>query len=195
MKQQVNLYLPEFEVKKDPLTVLLMGQILAGVIAVMVLISAYDFFTSWMFNRELAELQLTLQEETARTNELDSELARRSQDNELTERLELAEALLDASVQIRDFLSETRLGNEAGFSEYFKDLSRASLDGLSLSEFSILSGGDQIRLSGQVVESELVPRYVRNLERSNSSIRDQNFGTNIALSDDFYIFALSTSNE
>ena len=148
-----------------------------------------------MFNRELAELQLTLQEETARTNELDSELARRSQDNELTERLELAEALLDASVQIRDFLSETRLGNEAGFSEYFKDLSRASLDGLSLSEFSILSGGDQIRLSGQVVESELVPRYVRNLERSNSSIRDQNFGTNIALSDDFYIFALSTSNE
>ena len=42
MNQQINLYLPEFRVKKDALTAVLMGQILGGVIVVMVLVSAYD---------------------------------------------------------------------------------------------------------------------------------------------------------
>lgn len=195
MKQQINLYLPEFKVKKDALTALVLAQVLGSVIVVMVLISSYDFFTRWQLGRELADLQATLQEETRKTNELDGQLAGRSQDAELAELLEFAEARLDSDRQVRDFLSETKLGNEAGFSEYFKDLSRASIEGLSLTEFSITSGGDRVNLIGQVVESAMVPRYVRNLEQSNSPIRNQHFGTTIALADQYYSFALSTSNE
>lgn len=195
MKQQINLYLPEFKVKKDAFTAVVMAQVLGAVIVVMALISSYDFFTRWQLGRELVELQATLQEETARTNELDGQLAGRSQDAELAELLESAEVRLDSDRQVRDFLSETKLGNEVGFSEYFKDLSRASFEGLSLTEFSITSGGDRLNLIGQVVESAMVPRYVRNLEQSNSPIRNQHFGTTIALADQYYSFALSTSNE
>lgn len=197
MKQQVNLYLPEFKVKKDPLTARLMAQLLGAVIALMILISAYDFLTRWQLNTELAELRLTLQEETRKTNELDGLLASRSQDTELSDRLDRAEARLNSGRQVRDFLSETKLGNEVGFSEYFKDLSRASMDGLSLMEFSISEGGDRLRLSGLVVESAMVPRYVKNLEFSTSPIRNQHFGTIIAsvIGEQHYSFALSTSNE
>lgn len=195
MKQQINLYLPEFKVKKEALTALVMAQVLGTVIVVMALISSYDYFARWQLDRELAELQATLQEETRKTNELDGQLAGRSQDAELVELLEFAEARLDSDRQVRDFLSETKLGNETGFSEYFKDLSRASIEGLSLSEFTISSGGDRLSLIGQVVESAMVPRYVRNLEQSNSPIRSQHFGTTIALADQYYSFALSTSNE
>lgn len=195
MKQQVNLYLAEFKLKKDALTVRLMAQVLGATIALMVLISAYDFFTRWQLNTELVELRLTLQEETRKTSELDGLLARRSQDAELSDRLDLAEARLDSGRQVRDFLSETKLGNEVGFSEHFKDLSRASIDGLSLTEFSISEGGDRLRLLGRVVESAMVPRYVKNLELSTSPIRNQHFGTTIALGEQYYSFALSTSDE
>ncbi len=35
MQQQVNLYLPEFHTQKDPVTVLLIGQAIAGVISLL----------------------------------------------------------------------------------------------------------------------------------------------------------------
>ena len=47
MQQQINLYLPEFRIKKDPVTALLMGQVLAGVIGVMVLVAGFDLCTQW----------------------------------------------------------------------------------------------------------------------------------------------------
>jgi hypothetical protein len=145
MNQQINLYLPEFKVKKDALTVLLMGQILGAIVAVMLLLSAFDLVTQWSLNGELAELREVLREETRKTGELDEVLARRSQNNVLTERLNLAEAQLESSRQIRRFLSETKLGNVVGFSEYFKDISRATISGLSVTEFAFASGGEQVK--------------------------------------------------
>lgn len=198
MKQQVNLYLPEFKVKKDPMTALLMGQVLGGVVVLMILISGFQVFTRWQLNSELEQLSASLQEETRKTDELDEVLARRSQNNELDARLEEAEVRLQSRRQIRDFLSETQLGNVVGFSEYFKDLSRASMDGLSLSEFSFNNGGADVRIAGVVVDSSLVPRYVNNLELGNSSLRSRHFSPSISRSDvasQYFSFSLSTGNE
>ena len=87
MKQQINLYLAEFRVKKDPITTLLIGQIVGGVLLTMIVISAFDMFTRWDLNNELAELRADLVEETRKTSQLDDQLAQRSQNNELAERL------------------------------------------------------------------------------------------------------------
>ncbi|NQV69834.1 MAG: hypothetical protein HQ498_07395 [Pseudohongiella sp.] len=195
MKQQINLYLAEFKLKKEILTALLMAQILGGVIVLIILSFTYEFTTSALLNAELAELQLTLQQETSKTNELVGVLARRTQDTELIDRLDRDERRLDSGRRIRDFLRATKLGNLAGFSEHLKDLSRASMDGLSLSEFTITEGGDRLSLVGQVIDSSLVPRYVSNLARSNSTIRNQFFGTTISLQGQNYSFALRTSND
>ncbi len=198
MNQQINLYLPEYRIKKDPVTALLMGQILAGVLGVMVLVSAFDLFTQWRLGNQLEELQANLQVETRRTDELDEQLARRSQNTELTDRLEQAEARLEASIQIRDFLSETQLGNVNGFSEYFKDLSRAAFDGIRLSEFSFSEGGALVRMAGETVDSAMVPRYVDNIERGSSGLRTQRFSPSISRSsvtDQLFRFELVTSRE
>lgn len=198
MNQQINLYLPEFRLKKDSLTAVLMGQILAAVVAVMVLISAYDLYTRWSLNSEVAELRVILQEETRKTGELDEVLARRSQNNALTDRLDQAEAQLEASRQIRSFLSETKLGNVDGFSEYFKDISRAAISGLSVTEFTFDEGGEQVKLIGNVLDSVLVPRYVSRLENSQSGIRDVLFSPKISRPEsdsEYFEFELSTSNE
>ncbi len=198
MNQQINLYLSEFRVKKDPLTALVMGQILGSIVAVMVLVTSFDIYTEWSRGSELAILRVVLQEETTKTSELDEVLARRSQNTVLTDRLDQSEAQLESSRQISSFLSQTKLGNIVGFSEHFKDISRATISGLSVSEFSFEDGGEQVKLAGNVLESSMVPRYVSRLEDSNSSIRDLLFSPRIYRSDagsSFFEFELSTSNE
>ena len=198
MIQQINLYLPEFRLKKDPVTPLLMGQILGGVLAIMVLVSAYDLFTQWRLDSQVAQLEESLRNESQRTSQLDDQLARRSQNSELTDQLDRAEARLEASIQIRDFLSETKLGNVVGFSEFFKDLSRASFDGISLSEFSFAQGGEEVQISGYALDSAMVPRYVDNIEGGNSSLRAHRFNPLISRdssTDQFFQFSLVTNSE
>jgi len=198
MKQQVNLYLAEFRVKRDKLTVLLMGKVLGAVVVVMLLLTGYDYVVRWQLNRELVELRATLSEETRKTGELDGLLALRSQSEQLTNRLREAEARLIADRQIINFLGGTKLGNLAGFSEHFKDLSRASIDGFSLSNIEISNGGDQLSLAGQVVDSSLVVKFVSNLRYGKSPIRELNFSTNISretAEDRSFPFSLRTVNE
>ena len=198
MQQQINLYLPEFYVKKDPVTALLMGQVIVVVVGLMVLVTAFDLFTQWRLENELETLQASLQEETRRTGELDEQLARRSQNTELTDRLEQAEARLVADAQIRDFLSQTQLGNVSGFSEYFKDLSRASFEGISLTGFAFSDGGSSVELQGYTADSAMVPRYVDNIENGRSPLRSQRFSPSISrasTAEQLFQFELSTNRE
>lgn len=198
MSQQINLYLSEFRVKKDLLTAVVMGQILGAIVAVMVLVTVFEMYSEWSLNGELASLRATLADETRKTSELDQVLARRSQNSVLTDRLDQVEAQLDSSRQIRSFLSQTKLGNVVGFSEHFKDISRASVNGLSVTEFAFEKGGEKVRLAGNALDSVLVPLYVSRLEGSNSSIRDLLFSPRISKSgadSQFFEFELSTANE
>ena len=198
MKQQVNLYLPEFKVKKDSLSAVLMGQVLAGLVVVLLLVSAYDVFNRWQLNGELTQLRATLVEETRKTDELDDVLARRSENTALNDRLLRAEDRLEASRQIRDFFSQAQLGNVGGFSEYFKDLSRASIEGLSVTEFSFTAGGEAVHLAGNAVDSAMVPRYVDNIARGQSPLRAKQYSpaiTRTNIEDQFFSFVLSTSSE
>lgn len=198
MQQQINLYLPEFRLKKDALTFNTMVLVLLGLLGLQVAVFAYDSFDTWLLSNRLESLQATLAEETRKTNELDEVLARRSENTELTNTLESAEARLESSRQIRDFLSQTKLGNTEGFSEYFKDLSRASLDGMRITRFSFSNGGEQVELSGEVVDSALVPRYVSNIENGQSSLRTMHFSPSISrddVSSRLFGFALSSENE
>ena len=125
-------------------------------------------------------------------------MTRRSQNAVLIDRLDQAEAQLETSREIRSFLSQEISGQAVGFSEHFKDISRASINGLSVSEFSIGKGGEVVKLSGDVLSSALVPRYVSRLEDSNSLIRSLQFSPRIYRSDagsEFCEFELSSSNE
>lgn len=195
MQQQINLYLPEFRQKKDALNFNNMVMLLGTLLGLMLLNFAYDSFDNWRLSNRLETLQATLTEETRKTEELDELLARRSENSELTNRLETAETRLESSRQIRNFLGETKLGNTSGFSEYFKDLSRAALQGMSISEFSFSEGGEKVELAGQVVDSALVPRYVSNIESGQSPIRQLHFSPSISrddVSSQFFNFTLTT---
>ena len=198
MNQQINLYLPEFRVKKDALSALVMGQILGSIVAVMVVVTSVDIYTQWGLRGESAKLNGILQQETKKSSELSEVLLRRSQNAVLIDRLDQAEAQLETSREIRSFLSQEIAGQAVGFSEHFKDISRASISGLSVSEFSIGKGGEVVKLAGDVLSSALVPHYVSRLEDSNSLIRGLQFSPRIYRSDagsEIFEFELSSANE
>jgi hypothetical protein len=196
MAQQINLYLPEFQVKEEKLTPALMGRVLAGFFGFLMLISAYDFFVSMQLNGELEDLQETLVEETRRNADLNQTLALRSENTDLADRLSRAEARLDSSRQIAAFLTSTKLGNVTGFSEFFKDISRASMDGLSISNFTFAEGGESVQIEGQVSSSALVPRYVNNIRRGQSPLANLSFSPVISrgsASQQLFSFELSSN--
>lgn len=198
MKQQINLFLEEFRVQKDPLTAVLMGKIIGGVLGIMLMLSSYDLLVRWSLGNELSEIREVLVVETRKTNEIDELLARRSENTVLSNRLEQAEIRLVASQEIRDFLSETQLGNLNGFSEYFKDLSRASMNGLSITNFTFSNGGGNAQLVGHVLDSATVPRYVDNIELGNSPLSKHQFSPSISRAEQgapYFNFILSSSNE
>jgi len=198
MKQQINLYLPEFKVQKDPITAEFMGKTLGAALIVMLTITGWDLLERSQLQAELGQLRETLAEETRKTDELDEQLARRSQNAELTNRLDSAEARYAAGLQIRDFLSETKLGNIEGFSEYFKDISRASIEGLAITEFQLAEGGERVTMSGHVIDSAIVPRYVDNIENGSSALRSKTFSPSISRDDvnaQLFSFSLSSTNE
>lgn len=198
MKQQVNLYLAEFRVQKDAVTTLLMSQVLGGIVLTMLVITCFDIFTRWQLEGELASLRQVLTEETRKTGLLDDQLARRSQNSDLASRLARAEATLSSSRQIAEFLSGTKLGNVNGFSEYFKDLSRASVEGMALNKFEISKGGEEVLISGKVANSVLVPLYVDNIKQGNSPLKYSRFSPSISRDEvgvQLYSFELSNRSE
>lgn len=195
MKQQVNLYLLEFRIEKDKLTPLLMGQILGGIVLTMLVFTAIDVFTRWQLEGELTQVRQVLAAETTKTNNIDAQLASRSQNSDLIARLVSDEAVLNDLERIAEFLSETKLGNVTGFSEYFKDISRAMIPGLALSGFEFSEGGEGVSISGKVADSALVPLYVNNVKQGSSPLRSTRFSPRISRDGQLYSFVLSNRNE
>ena len=97
-----------------------------------------------------------------------------------------------------ELLSGAKPGNVSGFSEYFEDLSRAAIDGLSISEFTFNDGGESATLSGLVADSAMVPRDVANIENGNSPLKTKHFNPSISRPDveaRYFDFVLSTNSE
>jgi hypothetical protein len=195
MKQQVNLYLTEFRVEKDKLSPLLMGQILCGIVWTMIVVTGFDVFTRWQLEGELTQVRQALAVETTKVNDIDAQLAGRSQNSDLIARLANDEAVLNDLARIAEFLSETELGNVTGFSEYFKDISRAMIPGVAVSGFEFSEGGEGVSISGKVADSALVPLYVNNVKQGSSPMRSARFSPRISRDGQLYSFVLSNRYE
>ena len=198
MSQQINLYLPEFQVVEDKLTPTVMALIMGGLVTMLVIVSVFEGFTILGLNGDLRAVQETLVEETRRNSDLNQELAQRSENTELADRLSRAERRLESNRQIAAFLNSTKLGNVQGFSEYFKDISRAAMEGLSISSFVFEEGGESVQILGEVTSSALVPRYVNNLRSGQSPLRDLSFSPRISrnnASQQVFSFELSSNYE
>lgn len=172
--QQVNLYLPEFQPRREPMNAVQMGLI---VLAVLVVIIVWSLFSGM----RTSQLEASLESDREQLRALQSEVqaltaqlpARRGASVE--EQVAELRAEVRRREQILNVISRQNLGNAEGFSTQLQTLARQSLEDLALSHFALKSGGGYVELAGRVQRAELVPMYLRRL-REDESFAEVRFG-------------------
>lgn len=173
--QQINLYLPELRPNREWMTAARLVKAVAIAIVVMILLSSWNYWQRSNLQAELAVVQGELTAQTERTEQIERDAASRTSNQALLRDIETRESRLAQSQELLEFLRNTTLGNSTGYSEYVKDLSRASFDGIWLTEFRIAGGSDSVYLRGNALQTAMVPDYVGRLSGSQSSLQGRLF--------------------
>lgn len=174
MKQEINLYLPEFRPQHEWLTASRLLQASVALVAILALLSAYDFWRLSSLEQELAGLRGTLDSETRRAERLEASVSDGASE-QLVQEVESREQRLARGRELLTFLQELSLGNINGFSEHLKDLARASFDGLWLEEIRLQNGGGSVYLQGMAEQTAMVPDYVGRLGNGRSDLSTRYF--------------------
>ena len=166
MRQQVNLFLPEFRLRKDWLDFNRMA-LLAGL--ALILFVAISGLRGWQLVRLQGELEAAQAALAGAVNETAAMVQRfgvQTEDQSLADSVRQLEEALQGKQVLLDFLEGRDLGNTAGFSSLLADLSRYLVPGLRLTAIDLRSGGAGVLLSGQVAHAANVTLYLRNLSQS-----------------------------
>ena len=104
--QQINLYQEEFRTPKDPLSAVLIGQVVAGSLAVIIVVAAVAGLIGWGAAAEVREIKGEAADLTEQSRLLAGELRARDQGASFAKSVQLAERKLASSETIRVFLGQ-----------------------------------------------------------------------------------------
>lgn len=170
MSQQINLFNPAFEKRKQALSAL-------GLLQGLGLVLAASAAVVWFGARQVAALERTAADAKA---VLDAREAKRAdvfarfpvpgKDPLIAGALGQAEADRGALLEAEQILQGGALGNTHGYADYFRAFARARVNGLWLTGASIGGAGKEIEigLQGRVVQADLLPQYIGALSRESA---------------------------
>lgn len=191
--QQINLYQEEFRTQKDPLSAVLIGQVVAGSLAVIFVLAAAAGLMGWRAAVAAQDLKREVADLTEQSRLLAGELRARDKGASFAESVQLAERKLASSKTIRVFLGQLQRTDSEGFSTIMKDLARLTQTGLRLTTLELNSGGEVVGLTGEAVTSDLMPRFVKGLKKSESRLAEKAFSSRILQNEsEIYQFELTT---
>lgn len=168
--QQINLYLPEFRPKRQPVRAAHMAWALVAVALLLVAATLWSFGRTNALERQLAEADAKLQEQQAQVAQLQS-LASPGPSANLESEIAVLKQDVRRRERIKSLMTQQNLGNAEGFSEQMEGLARQSPDGLALERISLQSGGGYVELGGRVRSADLVPLYLQRLRQESSFAR------------------------
>jgi hypothetical protein len=165
MSQQINLYDPALERKRDWFA-------LSNLVAVGVLLAIVVGGAGYLARMEIPALtaqsaqgESQLKSMREQITALGQQVAGRKPDPRIEQELGVARLLLDARGEVLATLKQ-RLGPDAdAFAEYLRGFARQSVSGLWLTAFSFdaVSGGMEIR--GRTIDPALIPEYIQRLNK------------------------------
>lgn len=165
MAQQINLFNPVFLKQKKYFSALTMVQALALVVAGVLAFYGYAVYESRNQAKVAADANRQLAAQTAQVATLTREYSPQGRSKLLQEELARAEMRLKQREDMLALLQTGGLGNTAGFARYLSALARQSVGGVWLTGFSITGDEAELNLSGRVLQADLVPAYIRALNR------------------------------
>ncbi len=163
MKQQINLYRPEFRPETNAFQSAFMFQ--AAGIMLLALLVIYVFARSELSSIE-DEFEIVARQEAAALERLQNVrqlITAVTGEQSWSEQLEEASRTLAERQAALSLIQGTSLGDTKGFSRHLRALARQDIDGVWLTHIVLSALGDQTRIEGRAVRAELIPLYVQNL--------------------------------
>lgn len=172
--QQVNLYLPEFRPKRNPLNFTQALVILVVSTGLIALTSLWGAHSNAEFERKLQVERERLAEITKEVETLRAEASRNNQASLEERRAKLRSEILHRE-RILQLIERQNLGNAKGFSGHLEALARQSHEGLALAGFALKQGGNYVEMRGRVASAQRLPEYLQRL-RQEPSFTQVGFG-------------------
>lgn len=174
MSQYINLLGPAFRRQRLLLTLNRTALLAAIALVTMTGVMAYDLHRVDGLREELASAQGLMKAQNVYTSRLKGDGAQKG-NTVLDADIGRLEAELKSARDSMGVLEGGALGNREGFARYMLAFSRQALDGLWLTGFSVVSGGD-VTIQGRVVRAELVPVYIQRLN-GEPALKGREFST------------------
>lgn len=170
MSQQINLFNPAFEKRKQALSALGLLQGLGLVLAASAAVVWFGARQVAALERTAADAKVVLDAREAKRADVFARFAVPGKDPLIAGALGQAEADRSALLEAEQILQGGALGNTHGYADYFRAFARARVNGLWLTGASIAGAGKEIEigLQGRVVQADLLPQYISALSRESA---------------------------
>ena len=170
MSQQINLFNPAFEKRKQALSALGLLQGLGLVLAASAAVVWFGARQVAALERTAADAKVVLAAREAKRADVFARFSVPGKDPLIAGALGQAEADRSALLEAGQILQGGELGNTHGYADYFRAFARARVNGLWLTGASIAGAGKEIEigLQGRVVQADLLPQYISALSRESA---------------------------
>lgn len=167
MAQQINLFNPVFLKQKKYFSAITMLQALGLLLAGILAFYGYTMRETRALTVLAADTGRQLKAQSEQVIRLTQEFSPLGQSKMLADEITRNTARLNQREELLNVLRTGGLGNADGFARYLSAFARQTVPGVWLTGFSI--GGDEsvLLVNGRVVHPELVPAYIRALNRED----------------------------
>lgn len=163
MMQQVNLYQPMFRQQKKVFSAVTMVQIFGFFVVVLGAIYGYNLYRLQPLRDGLKTTNVAFRRISKQIDVYHKKFPPLKKSKVLEDQIARLSRELKHRRKIETILASGSFGNTKGFSQYFEALARGYTQGAWLTDISIAGGGSQVNLTGETVNPELVPVYIKRL--------------------------------
>lgn len=165
MSQQINLYNPLFLKQEKHFSARTMAQALGLIALGLGVLYGYALMQTRVAQRTAEQHRAQLATQRDQVVKLAAQIAAQGRSKALETEVARAEEEVKARRTTLQALGTGELGNTNGFSDFFAAFGRQALPGVWLTAFTVGESGNELVVQGRALRPELVPAYLRALNR------------------------------
>jgi hypothetical protein len=167
VSQQINLFNPLFLKQRKHFSARTMLQALVLLLAGTLALYGYARYSSRALEQLVAGASRQLATQREQLTRFLKEYSPQGQSTLLEQEIASAETRLKQRRELLATLRSGGLGNTEGFSRYLVAFARQSIEGIWLTDISVGNDENDLTLKGGVLQPDLVPAYVKALNRED----------------------------
>jgi hypothetical protein len=165
MSQQINLFNPLLLEPKRYFSALTMVQALGILFAALMVVYGALAYQVRKVERRATDSEQQFKLERERLLALTKQLSPEGRSKVLADQLAQAEREVDQRGRLLQSIRVGDLGNTEGFSRFLAALARQSVPGVWITGMTLAAGGQELILRGRALHPDLLPQYLRALNR------------------------------